>query len=114
MRNLGTYDVALEHKKSTMDGTSLSPALLNYVEKFCAKLYAGEEVESKAVGIIRKSSTKDLRNKEPRGVSAAAVYLASNSLGKRITQREVAKVAGVTEATIRNRYKEMLSTIGQG
>ncbi len=50
-----------------------------------------------------------LRNKEPRGISAAAVYLAGNSMGRHITQREVAKIAGVTEATLRSRYKELLN-----
>ncbi len=40
-------------------------------------------------------------------MSAAALYIAGVLLGERRTQREVAEVAGVTEVTIRNRYKEM-------
>ncbi|EQD48835.1 Transcription factor TFIIB, cyclin-related domain protein, partial [mine drainage metagenome] len=39
--------------------------------------------------------------------SAAAIYIASLQCGERRTQREVAEVAGVTEVTIRNRYKEL-------
>ena len=40
-------------------------------------------------------------------MAAAAIYIASVQCGERRTQREVAEVAGVTEVTIRNRYKEL-------
>ena len=43
----------------------------------------------------------------PMGVAAAAVYIASVLTGERRTQKEVADVAGVTEVTIRNRYREL-------
>jgi len=45
-------------------------------------------------------------------VAAAAIYVASILLGERRTQREVAEVAGVTEVTIRNRYKELAEKLG--
>jgi len=38
---------------------------------------------------------------------AIALYISSILCGERRTQREVADVAGVTEVTIRNRYKEL-------
>jgi transcription initiation factor TFIIB len=43
----------------------------------------------------------------PTGVAAAAVYIAGLLKGERRTQKEVANVAGVTEVTIRNRYREL-------
>src|SRR3970040_2387978 len=43
----------------------------------------------------------------PTGVAAAAIYISSILSNERRTQREVAEVAGVTEVTIRNRYKEL-------
>ncbi len=42
------------------------------------------------------------------GVAAAAIYIASVLSDEHRIQREVADVAGVTEVTIRNRYKEMV------
>jgi transcription initiation factor TFIIB len=45
--------------------------------------------------------------KGPTGVAAAAIYIASLLTQERRTQRAVAEVAGVTEVTIRNRYKEL-------
>ena len=46
----------------------------------------------------------------PMGVAAA--YVASTRSNERRTQREGAEVAGVTEVTIRNRYKELTERLG--
>jgi transcription initiation factor TFIIB len=43
----------------------------------------------------------------PTGIAAAAVYLATRINTITRTQRDVAMAAGVTEVTIRNRYKEI-------
>jgi transcription initiation factor TFIIB len=45
--------------------------------------------------------------RDPMGMAAAASYIASLLAGERKTQREIAEVARITEATIRNRYKEL-------
>ena len=44
-------------------------------------------------------------------IAASIIYIASVLCGKRRTQREVAEVAGVTEVTIRNRYKELIQNL---
>jgi len=43
----------------------------------------------------------------PTGVAAAAVYIAALLKNEKRTQKQVANVAGVTEVTIRNRYREL-------
>ncbi|MEM4391700.1 MAG: transcription initiation factor IIB, partial [Candidatus Nitrosotenuis sp.] len=43
--------------------------------------------------------------KDPMGLAAAALYLACVMLGENKTQKDIAQAAGVTEVTIRNRYK---------
>ena len=50
----------------------------------------------------------------PTGVAAAALYIAAVLLGERKTQRDVADIAGVTEVTIRNRYKELTEQLEMG
>lgn len=83
-----------------------SPA--DYVPRFASKIGLSSEAQSKAIEIIRKAMDKKLTSgKGPTGVAAAALYIASVLLGERKTQREVADAAGVTEVTIRNRYKEL-------
>ena len=83
-----------------------SPA--DYVPRFATKIGLSNEAQSKAMDIINKASDKGLTSgKGPTGVAAASLYIASVLLGERKTQKEVADAAGVTEVTIRNRYKEL-------
>src|SRR3989442_798658 len=71
------------------------------------------EVQSRAVEILKEAQDKELTSgRGPTGVAAAAIYIASILCNERRTQREVADVAGVTEVTIRNRYKELTEKLG--
>ena len=45
------------------------------------------------------------------GIAAATLYIASVQTGHRRTQKEVSEVCGVTEVTIRNRYKEIVKSL---
>ncbi|MDK2892826.1 transcription initiation factor IIB [Methanohalophilus sp.] len=81
---------------------------IDYVPRFCSGLNLKGEVQARGVEILRQASEKELTSgRGPTGVAAAAIYIASILCGERRTQREVADVAGVTEVTIRNRYKEL-------
>ena len=71
--------------------------------------------QSRAIEIIEKAMEKGLTSgRGPTGVAAAALYIASVLLGERKTQRDVADIAGVTEVTIRNRYKELTEQLEMG
>ena len=84
-----------------------SPA--DYIPRFASQLELSGRVEAKAIDIINEAKNKGLLNgKGPTGVAATALYVASILLGERKTQRDIAEIAGVTEVTIRNRYKELL------
>jgi len=45
------------------------------------------------------------------GVAAAAIYIASVVYDQRKTQKTIADTVGVTEVTIRNRYKELAKNL---
>ena len=84
-----------------------------YVPKFTAALKLSGKVQEKAIQLLRKAVNKGLiSGRGPTGVAAAAVYIASAMFGERRTQKEVADVAGVTEVTIRNRYRELKKELG--
>jgi transcription initiation factor TFIIB len=81
---------------------------MDYVPRFCSGLTLKGEVQGRTIEILRQASERELTSgRGPTGVAAAAIYIASILGGERRTQREVAEVAGVTEVTIRNRYKEL-------
>lgn len=84
-----------------------------YVPKFATALKLSGEVQEDAVKLIRKALRKGLiSGRGPTGVAAAALYIASAMHGEKKTQKEVADVAGVTEVTIRNRYRELKRELG--
>jgi len=79
-----------------------------YISRFVSVLNLSAEVESKGKQIVKKAISSGLiSGRGPTGVAAAAVYIAALMSGERRTQKEVANVAGVTEVTIRNRYREL-------
>jgi transcription initiation factor TFIIB len=80
----------------------------DYIQRFCSELKLKGEIQTRANEILKEATERELTSgRGPTGVAAAAIYIASVQCGERRTQREVAEVAGVTEVTIRNRYKEL-------
>ena len=80
----------------------------DYVSRFCNILKLSIDVRVKTMELLLEAAKQELTSGRcPTGMAAASIYIASVLCGDRITQREVADVAGVTEVTIRNRYKEI-------
>jgi len=68
------------------------------------------KVERLALEIAEKTKNNGIADgKAPNGIAAAYLYVASILLGQNVLQRDVSSVAGVTEVTIRNRCKEILT-----
>ncbi len=80
----------------------------DYISRFCSELKLSADVQAKTLDILREATNKELTSgRGPTGIAAASLYIATVLCGERRTQREIADVAGVTEVTIRNRYKEL-------
>jgi len=80
----------------------------DYVSRFCSQLKLSNDVQVQTITILKRAAKKELTSgRGPTGLAAAAVYISSVVCNERRTQREVAEIAGVTEVTIRNRYKEL-------
>ncbi|MHA2379101.1 MAG: transcription initiation factor IIB [Candidatus Thorarchaeota archaeon] len=89
----------------------LEPA--NYIPRLVSDLGLPGEVQKKALEIIEqaKASRGLVTGRDPRGLASAAIYIASIVTNNRVTQRQIAQASGVTEVTIRNRYKELVSRL---
>ncbi len=84
-----------------------------YIPRFASMLGLSDKVQVRAIDILKKAKKKDvISGKGPTGCAAAAIYIASVLEGERRTQRGVADTVGVTEVTIRNRYKEIVEALG--
>ncbi len=85
---------------------------IDYIPKFANKLKFSAETQTKAIEILKIAQDSELTSgRGPTGLAAAALYVASLMTGEKRTQREIADVVGVTEVTIRNRYKEMIERL---
>ena len=84
------------------------------IAKMSSSLKITKDIENRALEIIRLAKqSKNLTGKDPKGIAAAALYLACLEMNNRRSQSEVAKVAEITEVTLRNRYKELLKIIAE-
>ena len=85
---------------------------VDYIARFATSLKLSADTQTKAVEILEKAQNSELTSgRGPTGIAAASLYVAALINNEKRTQREVADVAGVTEVTIRNRYKELLKKL---
>ncbi|MFX1577597.1 MAG: transcription initiation factor IIB [Promethearchaeota archaeon] len=84
----------------------------DFVPRFAQALDLSSRVQRRAIEILDKAKAQGITaGKDPTGLAAATLYIASIQEGERRTQREIAAVARVTEVTVRNRYKEMVRVL---
>ncbi len=85
---------------------------VDYIPRFTSALKLSPETQSKAVEILELAEKSELTSgRGPTGIAAASLYVAALLNNEKRTQREVADIAGVTEVTIRNRYKELFKKL---
>ena len=84
----------------------------DYISRFASVLHLSPKTQNEALKILKKAESSELTSgRGPAGIAAAALYVAALLNDEKKTQREVADVAGITEVTIRNRYKELLEKL---
>ena len=81
-----------------------------YISKIANMTKTDVKVERLALEISEITKNNSIADgKAPNGIAAAYLYVASILLGQNVLQRDVSSVAGVTEVTIRNRCKDILT-----
>ncbi|NSL75773.1 MAG: transcription initiation factor IIB [Thaumarchaeota archaeon] len=82
------------------------------VSRIASKAGLSEKTKREALSILHKAeATRTSAGKDPMGLAAAALYVACVMQGESKTQKDVAEAAGVTEVTIRNRYKGLKAAL---
>jgi transcription initiation factor TFIIB len=81
---------------------------LTYVSKIAEKNRISGRVQGAAIKILADAKRgRFAAGKDPMGLAAAALYIACLQNKEKITQKDIAEAAGVTEVTVRNRYKTL-------
>jgi len=102
------YSILLKELKLRLpssDPTSLIP-------RFIAQLNLGPDIESLSKKILKAFMNRfSTSGKDPKGLVAGSIYLVCKKKDIPLTQKEIADVVGVTEVTLRSRYKELVKKL---
>jgi transcription initiation factor TFIIB len=100
----------LLQSSSPSSSVPLTPAIDQYIAKLVNIAKINTKVERLAIDIAHKTNNHLLADgKSPNGLAAAYIYLAAVLLGIHILQVDISNLAGITEVTIRNRCKDILT-----
>jgi transcription initiation factor TFIIB len=78
------------------------------VVKVANKAKLSEKTKRQAMNIMHDIIKSGVSaGKDPMGLAGSVIYMSSINTGETITQMDIADAAGVTEVTIRNRFKDI-------
>jgi transcription initiation factor TFIIB len=81
---------------------------LTFISKIAEKNGITGKTQGAAIQILREARQKRFAaGKDPMGMAAAALYIACLQNNEKVTQKDIAEASGVTEVTVRNRYKAL-------
>jgi len=88
--------------------------IISFIPRYTSALGLNSDTEKLAIRILQNYLKKSPNSgKNPKGICAGAIYLASKLKNARITQKEIGEVISITEVTLRSRYKEIIENIDQ-
>ena len=78
------------------------------VTKVANKAKLAEKTKRRAINIMQKVTENEISaGKDPMGLAATVLYMSGIKTGENISQKEISNAAGVTEVTLRNRFKDL-------
>lgn len=81
---------------------------MKFVPRIANQIKVTPRTDQLTVEILREArKEKALAGKDPRGMAAAALYMACKYNKETCTQREVSEAAGTSEVTLRNRLRDL-------
>ena len=84
------------------------PDPVRCVPKIGSKIHINEKTQQRAITFLHRAEEKKaISGKDPMGIAAAAIYIACVLEDDKKTQKDIAEASGVTEVTVRNRYKAL-------
>ena len=100
-------DYRMLHSRLDLKVPQLEP--MKCIAKVANIAKLGERTKRQAAEIMNNVIQRETLSagKDPMGLAASVLYLASLNTGENITQANIADAAGVTEVTIRNRVKDL-------
>ncbi len=85
---------------------------ISLIPRYIAELGLDIETEKSTIKLIQIFTSKfSTSGKDPKGLCAGALYIVCKLKNIKISQKQIANLVGVTEVTLRSRYKELLTKL---
>ncbi|HET7390337.1 MAG TPA: transcription initiation factor IIB, partial [Nitrososphaeraceae archaeon] len=108
--NIKRKDIARNYRMllSELDFKVPNADPIRCIVKVANKANLTENTKHRAMSIMKEVTEKEISaGKDPMGLAATVLYISCLKTGEDKTQTQMANAAGVTEVTIRNRFKEL-------
>jgi transcription initiation factor TFIIB len=108
--NIKRKDIARNYRKLLLELNLKVPNAdpIRCIAKIANKADLTENTKRHAIGIMKKVTDREIpAGKDPMGMAATVLYISCLKTGEEKTQTQLANASGVTEVTIRNRYKDL-------
>ena len=108
--NIRRKDIARNYRKMASELDLKFPNVdpMKCISRVANKANLTENTKRQAICIMKEVLENQISTgKDPMGIAASVLYISCLKTGEDKTQAHIAKASGVTEVTIRNRYKEL-------
>jgi transcription initiation factor TFIIB len=108
--NIKRKDIARTYRLLVLELNYKIPMIdpIKCIVKVANKANLSEKTKRQAMDIMHSVTKSGISaGKDPMGLAAAVLYISCLNIGESRTQTDIADVAGVTEVTVRNRYKNL-------
>ena len=112
--NLKRKDITRCYRRLVFDLDIKIPIVdpMKCIVKVANKLSLSEKTKHKAMNLMTYAIKMEINaGKIPMGLAATVLYASCMKTGENVSQTNIAEASGVTEVTIRNRFKDLTSRI---
>jgi transcription initiation factor TFIIB len=112
--NLKRKDIARNYRMllSELDFKVPNADPIKCIVKVANKANLSENAKRRAISIMKDIIKNEIpAGKNPMGIAATALYISCLKNGENKTQTQIARAAGITDVTVRNRLKELRSRL---
>jgi transcription initiation factor TFIIB len=109
--NVNRKDIARSYRTLVFELGIRTPVVnpMKCIAKVANRLSVSEKIKQQALSIMKEVVNKEISaGKEPMGLAATVLYASSIRSEEKIPQKDIASASGVTEVTIRNRFKDLM------
>ena len=108
--NIKRKDIARTYRLLVLELNYKIPMVdpIKCIVRVANKANLSEKTKRQAMNIMHNVTRSGISaGKDPMGLAASVLYLSCMNTGESRTQTEISEAAGVTEVTVRNRYKNL-------